>query len=103
MHLLFPFVIFRDTGLLLCNSIRFPVVPFHSFIIGDIAYSGRYCAERENSRYNRNFSMIKKRMLGPICGTKNRNTTAGRTFAGSVSEALGGGLPGPVGQTGALE
>lgn len=74
-------MIFRDTVLLLCNSIRFPVVPFHSFIIADIVYSRRYRAERENSRYNRNFF-----------NDKEKNAEANlRLRSESATENAGGG------------
>lgn len=72
-----PAWFFRDTTaparLLLCNSIRFPVVPFHSFIIGDIAYSPRYRAERENSRYNRNFFNDKEKNGGANLRLRSEN------------------------------
>ena len=83
------FVIFRDSALLLCNSMRFPVVPFHSFIIGDIVYSRRYRAEREKfSRYNGNFFNDKEK--NAEANLRLRSESARRRSEQRVDGWLGG-------------
>lgn len=71
--------------------IRFPVVPFHSFIIGDIAYSPRYRAERENSRYNRNFFNDKEKNGGANLRLRSENgrTEATARWGGREGRATG--------------